>query len=429
MMSVDPESDALAARQPGDRLWPEVLAALAKRISRQQLDTWFSPAAYAACDETTFTLTVPNDAFRQAILENLAGDLAAAIAEVLGAPRQLQISILEHKCEVTGPPPLPVVRASELRDRVGSSWLIEKLWLAEGVGVIGGPPRAFKSLLALDMAVSVASGSPCLGAFPVRDRGPVLLYAAEDSASVLRLRLQSLARNRRIDLEALDVHVITVDRLRLDQSIYQQRLEATVSLHQPKLLILDPLVRIHAADENASNAMAALLGYLRALQRAMGVAVALTHHSRKRLTLGPGYNLRGSSDLYAWTDCLLFIERHGHRRSLLAEHRSAPGLGPLPLELVNPEDPSDAPCLRLGSGVEDEAPLQQEDPLKARILALLARSPEPLTAQSIRSKLRARKQRVLELLRALADQDRILRSVHGYALGDRGSHAVPGSHL
>jgi hypothetical protein len=429
MMSVEPESDALAARQPGDRPWPEVLAALAKRISPRQLDTWFPPALHAVCDDTAFTLTVPNDTFRQAILEGFAGVLAEAVAEALGAPRQLQISIIEHEREVAGPPPLPVVRASELRDRVGSSWLIEKLWLAEGVGVIGGPPRAFKSLLALDMAVSVASGSPCLGAFPVRDRGPVLLYAAEDSASVLRLRLQSLARNRRIDLEALDVHVITVDRLRLDQCIYQQRLEATVSLHRPKLLILDPLVRIHAADENASNAMAALLGYLRALQRAMGVAVALTHHSRKRLTLGPGYNLRGSSDLYAWTDCLLFIERHGHRRSLLAEHRSAPGLGPLPLELVNPEDPSDAPCLRLGSGVEDEAPLQQEDPLKARILALLARSPEPLTAQSIRSKLRARKQRVLELLRALADQDRILRSVHGYALGDRGSHAVPGSHL
>jgi len=429
MISVEPESDALAARQPRDKVWPAVLAALAKRISRQQLDTWFSPAAYAACDETAFTLTVPNDAFRQAILESFADVLAAAIAEVLGAPRQLQISILEHKREVTGPPPLPVVRASELQDRVGSSWLIEKLWLAEGVGVIGGPPRAYKSLLALDMAVSVASGSPCLGAFPVRDRGPVLLYAAEDSASVLRLRLQSLARNRGIDFETLDVHVITAERLRLDQSIYQQRLEATVSLHQPKLLILDPLVRIHAADENASNAMAALLGYLRALQRTMGVALALIHHCRKRLTLGAGYNLRGSSDVYAWTDCLLFIERHGDRRLLLAEHRSAPGLGPLPLELVIPEEPDQAPSLRLLSVPSDPAPGQKEDPPEVRILQLLAASPQPLTSERIRLTLRMRKQRVLETLRALSEQGKIRRSADGYTLRDRSRPMVPGSRL
>lgn len=41
MMSVEPESDALAARQPRDKVWPAVLATLAKRISRQQLDTAF----------------------------------------------------------------------------------------------------------------------------------------------------------------------------------------------------------------------------------------------------------------------------------------------------------------------------------------------------------------------------------------------------
>jgi hypothetical protein len=420
MLSSDPESDALAARQPQDQVWPAVLAALAKKLSPQCLETWFRPAAITACNETTCELTVPNDTFRQAILENYSGVLTAALVDVFGTPRQLKISIREDERTAGGPHPLPVVRASELEAREGAQWLIEKLWLAEGVGVIGGPPRAYKSLLALDMAVSVASGSPCLGVFPVHARGPVLLYAAEDSSSVLRLRLQSLARNRRIDLRALDVHVITAERLRLDQNIYQERLEATVSLHQPKLLILDPLVRIHSADENASNAMAALLGYFRALQRAMGVAVALIHHSRKRLTLGPGYNLRGSSDLYAWTDCLLSIERHGERRSLLAEHRSAPGLGPLALELLSPEDANDAPCLRLLSVPEDAAPGQKEDPPEARILQLLAGSPGPLTAERIRLTLRMRKQRVLGMLRSLSEQGKIRRSADGYVLGDPG---------
>jgi hypothetical protein len=429
MLSPNLENDALEERQREDHVWSAVLAALAKQISPQCLQTWFRPAAITACNETTFELTVPNDSFRQAILENYTGVLAAAIVDVLGTPRQLKISIRDDERTAGGPHPLPVVRASELEAKAGTQWLIEKLWLAEGVGVIGGPPRAYKSLLALDMAVSVASGSPCLGVFPVHARGPVLLYAAEDSSSVLRLRLQSLARNRRIDLEALDVHVITAGLLRLDQREHQERLQATVARHQPRLLILDPLVRIHSADENASNAMSALLGYFRSLQRMLGVAVALVHHSRKQLALGAGYSLRGSSDVYAWTDCLLFLQRNRDRRALLIEHRSAPGLGPLALDLVRSEDPNDAPCLRLVSVAEDAAPLQQEDPSKARILELLAGSPEPLTAESIRSRLHVRKQRLLELLRALTDQDKILRSVHGYVLGDRASPAVPGSHL
>src|SRR6266487_2611720 len=159
-------------------------------------------------------------------------------------------------------------------------WLIENLWMRDAVGILGGPPRAYKSWLALDMAVSVASGTPCLGTFPVPRPGPVLLYAAEDSASSLRARLESITRARHVAFDDLDVRVITADRLRLDQLDDQQRFQATVALHQPQIVILDPLVRIHGADENASNAVAALLGYFRALQRSTGAGILLIHLSR-----------------------------------------------------------------------------------------------------------------------------------------------------
>ena len=41
-------------------------------------------------------------------------------------------------------------------------WLIEDLWAEEAVGIVGGEPKCCKSFLALDIAVSVASGTPCL---------------------------------------------------------------------------------------------------------------------------------------------------------------------------------------------------------------------------------------------------------------------------
>jgi hypothetical protein len=61
------------------------------------------------------------------------------------------------------PETLPVVRAADLDEPDPTRrWLIESLWPRAGVGIIGGPPKACKSWLRLDVAVSVASGTPCL---------------------------------------------------------------------------------------------------------------------------------------------------------------------------------------------------------------------------------------------------------------------------
>jgi hypothetical protein len=240
----------------------------------------------------------------------------------------------------------------------------------------------------------------------------VLLYAAEDSGSALRLRLESLAHHHGIPLTYLDIHVITADSLRLDRTADQERLEATVMLHRPALLILDPLVRLHAIDENAAGEIAALLGYLRVLQRKTGTAIALVHHARKNVAAngGAGYSLRGSSDLYAWVDSFLYLRRHHGQLMISAEHRSASGAGPLALELANPES---GPYLRL---VSNAGELAERDPLPDQILAFLRQSSQPRTTESIRSSLQVRNQRLLECLRQLSDQRKVVRLPHGYVL-------------
>ncbi|HTC77814.1 MAG TPA: AAA family ATPase, partial [Terriglobales bacterium] len=97
----------------------------------------------------------------------------------------------------TAPTPFPVVRPADLSTAPASSapWLIDQLWTAHAVGIIGGTPKSYKTWMALEMAVSVASGSACLTTFAVPSPGPVLLYAAEDSQATLRLRLESLAQH------------------------------------------------------------------------------------------------------------------------------------------------------------------------------------------------------------------------------------------
>ena len=70
--------------------------------------------------------------------------------------------------------PLPVVRVGEIQSQENAQrWLVEGLWGASSVGVIGGAPKCAKTWLGLDMALSVATGTACLGKYAVPEPGPV----------------------------------------------------------------------------------------------------------------------------------------------------------------------------------------------------------------------------------------------------------------
>jgi len=221
---------------------------------------------------------------------------------------------------------LPVTRASELPVCAPEhAWLIHDLWADQAVGIVGGEPKCGKSFLALDMVVAVAAGVPCLRRFPASRIGPVLLYAAEDALHVVRTRLEGICRAAAVTLADLPIHVITAPSLRLDRAEDCQQLQTTVATLRPILLVLDPFVRLHRIDENASCEVAPLLAYLRELQRRFALAVVLVHHPRKGAgTMRGGQALRGSSELHAWGDSNLYLRRVDERLFLSIEHRAAP---------------------------------------------------------------------------------------------------------
>lgn len=58
---------------------------------------------------------------------------------------------------------LPTRRARDLDQRPDEQrWLIDDLWAEQAVGLVGGEPKCCKSFLALDVAVAVASATPCV---------------------------------------------------------------------------------------------------------------------------------------------------------------------------------------------------------------------------------------------------------------------------
>ena len=55
---------------------------------------------------------------------------------------------------------LPVVRVADIvTEENPQRWLIDQLWGAAAVGVIGGAPKCSKTWLALDISLSVATGT------------------------------------------------------------------------------------------------------------------------------------------------------------------------------------------------------------------------------------------------------------------------------
>ncbi len=305
---------------------------------------------------------------------------------------------------------LPVVRVDQIaREEHAPRWLVEPLWGESSVGMIGGAPKCAKTWLGLDLALSVATGTACLGRYAVPRPGPVLVYLAEDALAVVRERVEGMARHRGLELAGVEIHVITAPSLRLDRPPHRQRLLETARQLRPRLLLLDPLVRLHGIDENNATEVAGLLAYFRELQRQLDLSVILVHHTRKNAAGGvaAGQGLRGSSDLHAFGDSNLYLRRLHQRLVLSSEHRAAPASPPVSLELV--ASPAEMTHLEVVVERYEEPPVN----LAEQVLALLPDG-TTLTRTKLRDTLCVQNQRLGHVLESLEKAGRIRHTPAGW---------------
>src|ERR1700745_1196033 len=311
---------------------------------------------------------------------------------------------------------LPVQRASELSIDSAplSHWLVEGARSRQAGGILGGEPKCCKSFLALDLAVSVASGAPCLRRFAVQRSGPVLRLPAGAARAVVRRRLEGICSAAGVGFQSLPVEVITAPTLRLDTPTDRERLTNTVQARQPRLLILDPLIRLHRVDENDASQIAGLLSYLRPLQRAFQLAVLVVHHARKDANATrPGQALRGSSELHGWGDSNLYMRRRGPQLTLSTEHRAAASQDHIPLQLTQAGS-----ALALSVAAQDcSIPEPGSEPSALqRIQQILAGLDQPVTVQQLRKLCGMRTTTVCSCLAQLVDNGVVTRDSRGYQL-------------
>jgi hypothetical protein len=237
----------------------------------------------------------------------------------------------------------------------------------------------------------------------------VLVFLAEDSLPAVRTRIQALCIHRNLDIERLNLFVITASTLRLDLAADQQRLNATLAYLNPRFLLLDPLVRLHRLDENSAADISKLLGFIRDMQRTYHTAIAIVHHASKKHRAQPGQALRGSSDLHAFGDSNAYLARRKKRVVLSVEHRSAKSMDPIELALVSRQNGS-AIHLEIVPDTASEATAT----LAERALLLIQNSKGPLTRAAIREHLKVNNQRLGDTLAQLDKRQLVLKTSKGW---------------
>lgn len=204
-------------------------------------------------------------------------------------------------------------------ERVPPKWVIKDL-LPEGMVVLAGPPKTYKSTLELAM-VLLASGhvSKALpeAYAPVRT-GRVVLFSYEATAGELRY----IAENDiGVPINA-DESILVADDpflFRLDDPDGISKLLTWLDELKPLLVCLDPLRDFHSLDENDSGAIIRALRPLQQWAKKNEACALIVHHTKKREEGNNTHNdWRGTSALLGMVDGCLTITRKADETVLLS---------------------------------------------------------------------------------------------------------------
>ncbi len=174
-------------------------------------------------------------------------------------------------------------------------WLVRRLLVQGQPALIGGPKKALKTSLLIDLALSLGCGKPFLGSFAVDQPLRVALLSGESGQHTLRETARRVCQAKGIDLAGADVlWAFTLPQLaRLSDMI---ALRDGLRAHAVQVVIIDPVylsLLAGATDLQASNMFdmgPLLLGIARTCLD-VGCTPILAHHTRGRHPVGEPLDL------------------------------------------------------------------------------------------------------------------------------------------
>ncbi len=151
--------------------------------------------------------------------------------------------------------------------------------------IIGGRTKSLKTMLTLDLMVSLASGEPFLGYFPVSAPTPVAFLSGESGKATLQRAAKTMAEHRGAKVPN-DNFFIDFKLPSLSDKTHLGAIETAIRHYGIKLFCIDPayLATLSAGNtDKASNqfAMGLILEPYGRIGVETGCTMALVHHAKK----------------------------------------------------------------------------------------------------------------------------------------------------
>lgn len=236
-------------------------------------------------------------------------------------------------------------------------WLVQGLITEKGVAAVLAEPKSTKTWLALELALSVASGTAALGKYGCPKAIPTAYFFAEDQAQAVKVRLAALSAGRGMRPEDLtsNLHIQprgqTLDILK-DEDV-ARIIASCRAIGGIGLLVLDPLRDIQTGKENDSDDMSAVFKRLKLIGTLLDCTVLVVHHAKrankdKPQDEGrPGSDARGSSAIEGALDAIISmrdLRTNGvdeFSNTVVTQIKNAKSAGTFPLTLKIKDDKHD----------------------------------------------------------------------------------------
>ena len=195
-------------------------------------------------------------------------------------------------------------------------WIVENYIPAGGLVVMAGSPKSGKSMLALDLAIKMATDNfTWLESLSVNS-GKVVYIDAENARVLIKNRLRLLDSGQTKNLFFITRQTIGLGKIDLTNLETTSRIKkslAKLELTENDLIVFDSFRRLFSGNENDSSEVAAAMAAIVGISPA---AKLILHHLRKQgqEKVSISERIRGSGDITAAVDALITIETEGVER-------------------------------------------------------------------------------------------------------------------
>src|SRR5262245_55472585 len=176
-------------------------------------------------------------------------------------------------------PRFKLIAEAALADVPTPDALVEGVLSSGSLSVLVGAPGSFKTFLALDLSLTIASGESWLGKYHVK-QGPVI-YVAAEGGGMLSSRVRAWKAYHRV--RSIPGMFFLLDPVQFHHPRdVEQRLDAMQAQlpEQAVLVVFDSLARCClGGDENTARDMGLLVSSTDTIRRDTGAAVLLVHHT------------------------------------------------------------------------------------------------------------------------------------------------------